>query len=731
MLQSDLRTSGSRRTLLSLALVAVVAPLQAQENAAEGLISLGIGGFSGDPGDRALANQYSGLRTERTIGLLGVDYYRRNVETGTSTSFAGSHLFGENRELRFDWKKQGDWKFGADYSELVRRDPETVRTGLIGAGTTSPQVTALVTGPGSGSEYDLKIKRTRIGLNFSKVISRDLEFDIDVSSENKEGSRLFGSGFACPSAVAPGCRPGTGTETGSAILLMPEPIKANHTQINARVNYASGKLRMGVGYYGSFYSNSYDTLRPGIPGNLYNPVGNLLPLSTGLQAILSQPLALPPDNQAHHLDLSGTYSFSGTTHANFKLGYAQATQQQDFAASGLAGAPAGVANLGGKVNTTLAQIGLTSRPTPQLSLLAKLRYEDKDDQTPLALYNIEGTSTYTNRRLPRIKTSGTLQASYRLPQGVRATLGADGEKIDRGVFTASSAVAGITALRQKTEEITARAELRRAMGETFSGAIAMLSSRRTGSNWLRNNSGLGVTEVIDPNAVGSGLADGIFMPTLADRRRERVRLSADWQPNEQLILQFSAEDGTDRFTTPSTQGLRSTDMKLFNVDASFALSDKWNLNAYLSRGNSQLHQVRPEGYILSFDNVSTQFGLGVVGRPASKFELGGGLTYVDDRSRYQQGLDAGAAAGDAALLDATGGLPDILFRQTSVRLFGSYSIDKRSAVRVDIAHHRRKWNDWRWGHDGVPFVFADGTTVFQRSTQEVAFVGVTYIYRWQ
>lgn len=723
--------AGPGRTLLSLALLAACAPLRAEGSGTEGSIRVGIGAFSGDPADRALSNQYGGLRTDHVIGLLGVDVERRDAEQGTSMSLTGRHLPSENRELDFRWKKQGDWRFGANYGEGVWRDPNVPRTGLVGAGTTTPQVVALTAGAGAGTDDELKIKRTRFGLSFSKLVSPALQVDIGLSTEDKTGTRLFGAGFTCGSAVAPGCRPGTGTETGSALLLLPEPIKANHTQIEARVSYAIGGLRLSIGYDGSLYRNAYDTLRPVVPGSLVNPVGQLLPLSTGLQSILGQPIALPPDNQAHQWDLSGSYAFGGSTRANFKLAHASATQDQDFAAAGLGGAPAGVANLGGRIDTTLAQVGISARPLPKLSLLARLRYDDRVDKTPLAPYNVEGTDTYTNRHLPRTRSSGTLQASYQLPHDLRATLGVDGEHIDRGVFTASSAVAGISALRQKTDETGWRAELRGTFGETVSGAIGLYGSRRSGSNWLRNNSGLGVTEVTDPGAAGSGLESAIFMPTLADRRRQKVRLSADWQPSERLSLQLRAEDGTDRYPTSlSTQGLRSTGMNLLDVDWRFALTERWNLNGYLSRAKSRLHQARPGGYILAFDNTATQVGLDVTGKPANRIEWGGGLTYTDDRSVYRQTLDGSAAAGSADLLAATGGLPDIVFRQLALHLFAGYALDKRSQVRVEIAHQHVDWNDWAWAYAGVPFTYADGSTVQQRPRQAVSALAVSYVYRW-
>lgn len=697
-----------RPTLLALAVFAACGAAVAQTSTMEASVSVGIGGLvDGDRSDRALFGQYNGLRTKDAVGLLDVEYSRRNAETGASTRFEGVNLFGQTRELDFRWIKPGDWKFSAAYGESVRHDPNSASSGA-----------------------DLKITRTRLGVGLTKAINPRLQFDVTLSSENKDGSRLFGIGMNCPSSIAPGCRGTTGTETGWALLMLPEPIDANHSQFEARLAYAGDKLRLNGGYYGSFYRNAYGSLNPNVPASLNNPLGALLPLSAGLQTILNQPVALPPDNQAHQVDVGGTYSFTPSTHGNFKLSWGQATQHQDFAAAGLTGAPAGVTNLGGRVDTTRAQLGLSARPLPRLALQAKLNYDERDDRTPVALYNIEGTSTYTNRLLPHTRWRGQLQANYQFTSELRGTLAADYEAIDRGVFTPTSAVAGLSALRQKTDETGVRAELRRRMSENLSGSISLASSRREGSNWLRNNSGLGVTEVTDPSDPATGFDRAIFMPTLADRQRDTVRLRADWQPTDELALQFSAQSGRDRYTSPSAYGLRDTGMDQVTVDASYAMSSRWNFTGYLSYANETLRQARPDGARMDFDHQSTGLGIGVVGKPMAKVEVGANLSYVDDTSVYAQTLDATVDSASRALLAATGGLPDIVYRQTLLKLYGRYELDKRSELRLDVVHQRSTWTDWTWFYNGVPFTYSDGTTVGQQPRQSVTFVGLRYVYRW-
>jgi MtrB/PioB family decaheme-associated outer membrane protein len=722
-----------RLSLLALALLAAFGSAQAQVAPAyEASASVGLGYFSGDGADRSIFNQYNGLRPGANgVGFFGADYYRRDDDKGSLATFRAVDEVNGPRELGFQWKHQGDWKFSADYREIVRRDTNSLNTGVSGGGTTTPSVAALLGGAGTGNDYDLKTKRQGLGLGFSKVLSRQWQFDVKLDTEDKEGSRLSGTGFTCPSAVAPGCRPGTGSETGTAILMLPEPINSTHSQAEARFTFAGEQLKMSAGYYGSFYMNRNGSMTASVPGSLYNPVGTLLPLSAGLQSIMGQPVALPPDNQAHQLDLTGAYAFTRLTQMNFKLGYSIASQQDNFAGNGLNGAPAGVTDLGGKLKTTLGQVGLTSRPMPKLSLLANLRYEHRSDSTPVALYNVEGTNTYTNRQYPLTTTKGKLEAAYQFTNDYRGLLGWAMNNTDRDTFTPTSAIAGVTALRQKTDENSLRAELRKRMAEDLSGAVTLETSKRNGSDWLRDNSGTGVTPVPDPGAASTGFATGIFPVNLADRRRDKVKFNADWQAMEKLSLQFVVEAGKDRYSVPSNYGVRSSDMSNVSLDWTYALTDAWSLNGFLSHGRQELDQARPSAAYMAYDNTADTVGIGFTGKATAKIDVGGMLSYMDDRNVYNQTLDATADAGSAALLAATGGLPNIVYRQTRLKLYGKYAIDKQSAVRLLFTFDKASWNDWAYGYNGVPYVYSDGTTVNRKTDQSVSYIGVSYIHYWK
>jgi MtrB/PioB family decaheme-associated outer membrane protein len=735
------RPFNTRPTVLALALVAAYAPVHSQTVVTDTSVNVGLYGITGSSNERAQFGQYNGLRNVGPgAAILGFDYYRQDVEQGRSVLFTGTDLALQTRALDFAWQNQGDWKFSANYNEQIHYDPYSVNTGMQGFGSTTPQVVPLPGGTGTGNEYELKIKRTGIGLGFWKAISPTVNFEVKLQSEDRDGSVMSGIGFSCPSSVAPGCRGATGTQTGSAVLMLAEPVNTNQTQIDARVNWVGEKFNLSAGYYGSFFNNSYGVLSPSVPSSLYNPVGTLLPLNTGLQAILNNPVALPPDNNAQFLDITGNYALAPTTQAKFKISYSQATQNQSFSSAGLSGAPAGVSDLGGKVSTTLALVGISARPMPKLSLLADIRYSDSNDTTPVAPYSVQGPQTTppdplsltsTNMRQPLTTTRARAEAAYQFSSEYRGTLDVAWESIDRGVFTPTASVSGVSALRQKTDETTVRAELRRTLSENLSGAISAVGSWRDGSDWLRPNSGNGVTTVSNPGAVF--LPSAVFPTSLADRQRDKIKLTLNWQPSEALSLQFLAEGGRDSYSSPTQypiQGVEDANMNMFGIDWNYAVSEAWGVNGYLSQGTQTVQQSRFAGYVMSFRDTTTAFGLGVTGKPMEKLQVGGTLSYINDKNQYRQGLEANAPPESVALLTVTGGLPDVLFRQTNLLLFGRYEIDKQSAVRVNLVYQYSKVNDWAWGYNGTPYAYSDATTLYQQPTQSVGMVSVVYVYKF-
>jgi MtrB/PioB family decaheme-associated outer membrane protein len=728
---------GLSRALVALAVFAAFGAARAEDEtdvaqltAPGSSVSVGVGVTSGSNKDRARFGQYNGLRDHSVNGLLGFEYLNRDNATGRWTTIEGRNLGLDSRELGLSVRQLGDWKFTADYSELVRHDPRTINTGLQGAGTSTPAVNRLVA-PGTGSELNLELKRKSLSFAGHKWLNNSLQFEASFKNEDKDGARLFGRGFNCPSGAAPSptCTTMAAGVNAWALLLLPEPINSNIKQAEARLNFSGEKFLLSGGYYGSFYTNSNSTLTPTVPGTLNNPLGVPTALNAGLREILQLPMALPPDNQAHQFYVDGNYRFTPTTNGTFKYAYTHATQNDNFLGNGLIGAPAGRSDLDGRLDSNLAQLGLTARPLPKLFLLANVRYEDKDDKTPIALYNIEGANTFTNGHNSLKKINGKLEGTYQLPASLRATLGVDYESKDRDTFVATNAVAGLSGLRQKTDEVGYRAELRRSMSETLTGAIGYRHSMRDGSTWLRPNSGAltGVTPATDAQIFSR---TAIFPFIMEDRNRDMLKLSANWSATDRLSLQFMAQGGRDSYSAPTTKGLRDTSVHFYNVDAVYALSQTWKFTAYASHGEQTLRVDHSTGYQLDFEDTTDSLGFGIAGKVSSRLQLGGDFTYINERNKYNQTLDPLGSATNAAFL-AANGLPDVTYRLLQLKLYGEYAVQKNAYVRVNLIHYRSKLNEWTWGYNGVPFAYSDNTTVTAQPNQNVSFIGVSYVYRFQ
>ena len=713
---------GFSQKLIALSVLAAFGPAHADDEEIAQLIqpdssvSVGVGAASGDNRDRSIFGQYNGQRLNNSNLLLDVDIVKRNDATGLWTIVEGRNLGLDNKELGFTQQKQGDWKYSLGYNETVRRDPRTINTGLVFAGTTTPAVVSLAT-PGTGREIDLDIRRKAASLSAEKWLTTNLLFEASVKNEERNGARLSGTGIACSNAIGNTlpC-----SSTAGALLMLPEPVSSTTKQFEAKLNYSGDKYMVSGGYYGSFFSNANGSLNPAVSGSLYNPDGTVINTSTvpgsTLAGYLQQPIALPPDNQAQQFYVSGNYAFTPTTRATFKYAYTHATQNDDFAGKGLGGAPAGVANLGGVLDSTLLQLGLSARPMTKLTMLANLRYEDKADKTPLALYN----GAYTNNLNSSKKINGKLEGSYQLPDNYRATLGVDYATVHRDLPVSTSPIyntavpASLAGLREDTRELSYRAELRRSLSETINAAVSYVQSKRDGGSWL---------DVGPANTTGNP-STGTYPMTLTDRTRDKVRLSADWTPIDILSLQFMLENGKDTYTSPTQKGLRKTGMTSCGIDAALSMSENWKLTGYVNQANQILHVDHSVGYMADLENINTSAGLGVVGKPSSKLELGGELSLMDDTNRYQQSMATGAAI-------VGGGLPDVTYRMTTLKFFGQYALQKNANIRVDLVHQSVQFDEWTWGYNRTPFAYSDNTSVSMQQNQSVNYLGASYIYKFR
>jgi hypothetical protein len=128
------------------------------------------------------------------------------------------------------------------------------------------------------------------------------------------------------------------------------------------------------------------------------------------------------------------------------------------------------------------------------------------------------------------------------------------------------------------------------------------------------------------------------------------------------------------------------------------------------------------GYIAALEQTSIAAGLGIAGTIKPGLDVGGDLTYLDDKSSYDLSMTTGAPVSN---------LPDNTYRATILKLWGTYALDKKSGIRIDLIQQWADYNDFTWGYNGVPFTYSDNSTVTMQPNQNVTYIGARYIYRFR
>jgi MtrB/PioB family decaheme-associated outer membrane protein len=680
---------------LALAQDAEVAELVTPES----FVSIGAGYWTKD---RPQWGIYDGMNKDGGYGLLDARIANRDNATGTWFTLDARNIALETREFRVDWLRQGDIGAFLEYSRIPRDNPYTFLTGVQGIGTATlrvptPSATTL-------GEVHLGTVRDRTGVGFFKSLGGGLGFRVHLQNEDKTGTRHWGRGGAAEFAV--------------------EPIDSNTRQLEAILSYASKAFQIQGGYYGSWYTNDIKLVDTA--------------LTTGAsQFFLSQPLS----NQAHQFFVNGGYNFTPSTRATFKVAYTQATQDETIPVGAgvatFAGAPT---NLDGRIDTTLLQLGLTSRLSDSFSWLASLRNYESDEKTPQVrvVQPAGGCGTCVDNTPLTFKTlTGKLEGTYRMTRGLSLLGGLEHAKQDRKVPFGNLNVAGVdnqryVPWRAEVDETTYRVQLRRALAETVNGSIAYLHSKRDGSEFTATN---------------ELQSDQINPIHIADRDRDKVRLMLDWAATEALNLTFTGEAAQDDYGYSATRpyGLRDGEATLFSVDAVYSITDRWQLSAWYTRDNqkaTQFGQRAVNANVLAaekearLEDIGDTFGAGLRGTLLPRLKAGFDVLYSKNVNKYPETITPLAGG---PLLPTVGTvsavpLPEIENRLVRLKLFAGYALKKNSEVRVDYIHERWKTDDWSWMFaNGTAFTYGtttDGTQVLQSQRQTADFVGVRYIYRF-
>lgn len=685
--------------------------------------------------------RYSGLNRKGLAAVLNLDVLMRDAYDSDSASywsFRASDLGIDSRTAAFEIGVQGKYRLQVDYSQIPNFRSESGSTIYDGAGGSELTLPSnwVASGTTAGmtrllsslQSFDLKTQRRRAGVSLSGVLTRHLDYSTSYRRETKEGTRTIGAVF--------------GNSGGNPrAVLLPEPVDYTTEQFDAMLRFSTRKFQLDAAYYLSVFSNDDRAL------TWTNPYSAIAGWAAGTGYPAVGQLSLPPDNRFHQVSLNAGYNFSESTRLSASYARGRMTQNElylpytnipSLAASITQPLPRD--SLDGRIDTTVANLRLASRPTDNFSWNASYRYDERDNRTPRDEYvyiggdsQLQDTGVASSRRRFNEPYSFReeqlkLDASYRLFGNTDVSAGIQRSKIDRTYLE-----------REQADEDTYWFGIHSNISDRFNGRLRYTHSRRDGSTYVGNEPFLsgyspGYTSTI---VAGWENHPGLRRFFEADRDRDQMTATVEFSASEAFALSAALDYAYDDYTT-SEIGLIDSKVASFTLDAVYAPSPVWSVYAFqtyeqlnanqngqsFAGGANQVPQSidpRRSWFVHHRDRIDST-GVGYK-RSFSSGHVELGIDYLHSKSR--SGLEF--AVGSAL---TTRPLPRDQTQLDSLTIHASYKLKENLSLRANYWYERFRSMDW--AVDGIePNTLANVILLGEDSPDySVQVVSLSMVYRF-
>jgi MtrB/PioB family decaheme-associated outer membrane protein len=669
----------------------------------------------------------------------------------------GKDLGTTSREVDAAVSSQGSWDLSVSFDELRHNLSDSYQTpqqGSMGGnnftlpatfGTfnaqTNPSARTLDANQRAAFHTE-DVGTTRKNTSFAAGFhfSRQLSIHFDYNHLDQNGAKLQGFGNQGGAAYAT-IASGVGRAEAVAILMAP----TNYTTdtFNLALNWVGEKGHLSGSYYGSIFRDGYSSLSWQNP--MLQTTGFTGCASGGSCTYQTNVASTAPDNSFHQLNLSGGYLFSSSTKLVGGLSYGRASQNDSYASAVMQVGGLPQTSLDGSVITTHANLKLTNQTTKDLLLSGGFKYNERDNRTSSNTYryvdigggNYTGVNTpYSNR-----KTQFELAADYRLSKDQSLNLAYGHEAIKRWC---NNVVGGAQCVASPaSDEDRLGLTYRLKLGDTLKLNVGYTYAERNAEfdhNYKANTGNYAVAATLN----GGDYAGYIAYP-YASRKQNIVKAGVNWQATDQLELGLTGRYSEDQYE--ATLGVQDGHTASINLDATYSYSENGSVAVYASWQNSKRDLLAgaaggtpaPSTTVAPSNVFSNQLfqdssSVGFNTRHAllgGKLELLGDLAYSLDKSHYATQVPYLLTCGAAATLSC-GDTPDIKSELVTLKLTGSYKLDKHSRVALVYLYQHLKTNDYYY--NGYQYGYTPNRvmpTNEQSPNYNVNFLGVSYAYSFQ
>jgi MtrB/PioB family decaheme-associated outer membrane protein len=427
-----------RLVLVGLWLGALAVPAAAQMQLGgigiEGNVEAGWRFFVDEPpkSRRAKWEEYNDYPGSAFLGELRLRFFTPDEKY--SLDLEGTKWGQEDQYFAATATRLGLWQFGFSWDQTPHLLSTTAQ---LLAAQPSPGVFILPAPRPSLFDYNAAPTLDKVAVRWdtAKVFFNYSPFpDLDIKAEynriHKSGERPFGMAFGSP---------------GNNFYQVLQPIDQTIHDFRLQGTWAKEQWQLQFGYVLSVFDNDLDRVRADNPCFGLTAVvaaGGCAGDATGAPATGQS--SLPPTNIANTFTLSGGVNLPMRTRLTANVAYSFLLQNQDFLPFTINPALASNPNLAlpqsdlnGFVQTVLVNLGAVTRPLQPLTITAKYRFFDLDDDSDTITFpaSVLDDRTLTGvRTAPRFsyqRQNASVDGRWQFKVPVAVTLGGGWERWTR------------------------------------------------------------------------------------------------------------------------------------------------------------------------------------------------------------------------------------------------------------------------------------------------------------
>jgi len=716
-------------------------------------VELGIG-YNDVSGDAYKFGEFSGLYKSDPFAIGNFNWATRDLGTGGFGNAWGWNLGLPSRQLGGAFGTQGKWDVNAHFQQITHYQTDSTRfvhQGLgsgnltlpagfagISAGNSQPPANVTAINNYLDNGYGIKVDRDFLKIGGGYAFGGSWELTGKYDYQKREGANLIGAVM--------------GSNGGNPrAALVPAPVNDNTQQFDIGLRYTSDVAQFNISYWYSKYSNDESTL------TWQNPFANQTGLwqagsGVGFPTGFGR-MSLAPDNDFQQVQATGAYNFTPTTRLTGTFSYGVGRQDQAYDPYTINVAPLVTpgllvpralpqGSLDGKLENTLVDLTLTTRPIARLNLRLNYHYNDHANKTPENQYLYVGGDVVNQPVVPPGQSpnqvaSGAIRVN--LPPGTtenKFTVDTD-YPIARGTslrgwytYLKTDYSVGADELRYDTNVNTLGVELRSRANQLVSGYVKYQYDQRRGSDFDQNRP---YDASYTPAQVAASPFDNL--PTLrqyyvADYDQNGIKANASVTPSGPVTFSLQANWYERKYRGPDCggpndqvlpppavmpsqcQGLQNQTGQSYTLDAQYVPMEAVNLYAFYtwsqleqnqdgrsySGGANQAAQSTDTNRNWSINTQSADNAVGIGGKyaPADKpYDVG--FQYL-----YSAGVTSTSPLAAAGLTNVTTGavgasaVPDVKNTLNSFQLFGKYKYSKNLLFRANYWYQHLRADNWAY-----------------------------------